>query len=56
MKNDQRDLDDWVNQVYYGSCCSHPDENSQKRIDTSDARLEKNCEADQKKKPQKDLS
>lgn len=55
MKDDQKDLDDWINQVYYGSCCSHPDEDSQKRIDISGSRAEKSCENDQGK-PQKDLS
>ena len=55
MNDDQQDLDDWINQVYYGSCCSHSEEGNQKRIDTSDSSLEKRCEANNKK-AQKDPS
>ncbi|MCM8536801.1 MAG: hypothetical protein NE334_12765 [Lentisphaeraceae bacterium] len=25
----QQDVEDWINQVYYGNCCSHPDEDQQ---------------------------
>ncbi|MCH2205084.1 MAG: hypothetical protein MK132_04330 [Lentisphaerales bacterium] len=30
MNDKEEDLQDWINQVYYGNCCSHPDEEDEK--------------------------
>ena len=37
MSDTKEEIEDWVNQVYYGNCCSHPDEEDKKLICLSSA-------------------
>lgn len=44
MSSKEEELQDWINQVYYGNCCSHPDEEDEKTIclsNSSEANKEK---------------
>ena len=48
-KENEQDVEDWINQVYYGSCCSHPDDDQPKvNLTSCDKKPEDKKEASKK--------